>query len=81
MTQISKHLLWFVILLAGCTSVSKGPVPLPQAAEAPAEQEKVKQAAYTDIMPEITQPESVLADQGSRVSSSLLRLNRSQTMD
>lgn len=63
MTQINKHLLGLVVLLTGCTSLSKGPVPLPQAIDSPGEQEKVKQAAYTDIVPEIVLPDSVLAAQ------------------
>jgi cobalt-zinc-cadmium efflux system outer membrane protein len=63
MTQINKHLLGLVVLLAGCTSVSKGPVPLPQAIDSLGEHEKVKQAAYTDIVPEIALPDSVFTDQ------------------
>jgi cobalt-zinc-cadmium efflux system outer membrane protein len=43
--------------------VSKGPVPTPLKAVTSAEREKVEQAAYTDTVPDITQPPSVLVDQ------------------
>ncbi len=73
MTQNIKHSLSLLVLLAGCASTPKTPVPLPAVAPASTEQTSVEQTAFTESAPAIQQPASVaIAKAAFEVEAELL---------